>query len=38
MSKNQKTWPENCLWPAPLHDGEGMQWEADDCSLFDNVK
>ena len=34
MSKNQKTWPENCLWPAPLHDGEGMHWKADDCFIF----
>ncbi len=32
MSKNKK-WSENCLWPEPIWDGEGMPWEADDLIL-----
>ena len=38
MSENRKElkngkkrpWPENCVWPKPLKDGEGYRWEADD--------
>ena len=32
MLKNEK-WPENCIWPEPLWDGNGMPWEADDLLL-----
>ena len=40
MFKNQenklkKQWPENCIWPEPLHDGLGMQWDAEDVELMD---
>ena len=26
---NRKPWPRDCIWPEPLHAGEGMQWEED---------
>ena len=29
MHKN-KRWPENCVWPEPVWDGEGVAWEEDD--------
>ena len=29
MHKN-KRWPENCVWPEPVWDGEGVTWEEDD--------
>ena len=29
MRKN-KRWPENCVWPEPVWDGEGVAWEEDD--------
>ena len=25
----RKPWPRDCIWPEPLHAGEGMQWEED---------
>ena len=25
----RKPWPGDCIWPEPLHAGEGMQWEED---------
>ena len=28
MHKN-KRWPENCVWPEPVWDGEGVAWEED---------
>ena len=33
MSKNQH-WPENCLWPEPIWDGEGWNWDPDDVDPF----
>ena len=29
MRKN-KRWPENCVWPEPVWDGEGVAWEEDE--------
>ena len=34
-SKLRKAWPKDCVWPEPLHDGWGMQWDADDVELMD---
>ena len=28
MSKNER-WPENCIWPEPLWEGEGEYWDYD---------
>lgn len=27
--KTGKPWPKECIWPEPLYDGYGMQWEYD---------
>ena len=27
--KTGKPWPKDSIWPEPLYDGEGMQWEYD---------
>ena len=27
--KTGKPWPKDCIWPEPLHNGYGMQWEYD---------
>lgn len=29
-----KPWPENCLWPEPLWDGNGDFWEAEDADML----
>ena len=26
---NRKPWPRDCIWPEPLHAGEGMQWDEE---------
>lgn len=28
-SGEKKRWPENCIWPEPLWDGEGYDWDWD---------
>ncbi len=33
MSKSKK-WPEKCIWPEPLRNGTGMQWDADMVDPF----
>ena len=25
----RKPWPRDCIWPEPLHAGEGMQWDEE---------
>ncbi|MBR2548010.1 MAG: hypothetical protein IKF07_07470 [Eubacterium sp.] len=29
-----KPWPKDCVWPEPLYDGCGPEWEADDIDLI----
>ena len=32
MPKNEaRPWPQNCVWPKPVEDGEGYYWEAEDA-------
>jgi len=33
MFKNRK-WPENCIWPEPVWEGEGTWWEMDEVDPF----
>lgn len=30
MEKKKKHWPENCIWPKPLQNGEGDRWDFDE--------
>ena len=36
MSKknNQKRWPANCIWPEPIPENEGFDWDPEDAFLF----
>ena len=33
MSKNRR-WPENCAWPEPVWNGDGVAWEIDEVDPF----
>ena len=44
MSKNnnytrsdekRKKWPENCIWPEPVWDGEGFHWDWDLAEIME---
>ena len=44
MSKNnnytrsdekRKKWPENCIWPEPVWDGEGFRWDWDLAEIME---
>lgn len=30
-----RTWPDDCIWPRPLYDGDGMFWDAEEAELMD---
>ena len=29
-----KPWPDSCLWPEPVMDGQGDYWEAEDADML----
>ena len=31
QKKRRKPWPENCVWPEPLAEGEGDSWSVEDA-------
>ena len=30
-----RTWPDDCIWPRPLYDSDGMFWDAEEAELMD---
>lgn len=33
--KSLKRWPENCIWPEPIREGYGDDWDPDEVCLLD---
>ena len=34
QKKRRKPWPENCVWPEPLAEGEGDSWSVEDAQML----
>ena len=34
IARRTKKWPENCVWPEPVAEGEGYYWDPEDADLL----